>query len=281
MHSVIGIVVALVISALLNIATCANKCFRINFPRRKNSEESNQTSNEARISLTSIKEDNEQRIEMGSKISELPRVVEEGIRPHEATNKTVQKQENPFALHCKKDMLNLEFSQKRNQNFLKPTGESKRKALTPTAHLSRAVDISKEPRETTLSEKNGKSYEYEPIGTPGQNQTTSSLSTDENILYSGHTSGITRELCTVSVETSFGRQPMQPTEELSSFATSLDQKTRQVYENLDPSDTFCSSVATEADDFYETVEIAEQENDYMSLQKNERSCNPEYQALHD
>ena len=277
----ISIAVALIISALLNIATCANKCFRMTC--RKKSAESMLTTNDPHISLTSIKEDDDRRIEMGLKISELPRVVEEGIRPHQATNKNVQEQESPLALRCK-NMLNVELSEKRNQNFVKPTGERKRKALTPTAHPSREMVVSKEPGQITLSEKNIKSYEYEPIGTPGQNQTTRSLSTDGNILYScyyGHTSDITIDLCTGSVETSFDRQPtsIQPTEGISSCATTLDQKTHQAYENLDPSDTFCSSVATEADDFYETVEIAEQENDYMSLQKNERSCNPVYQAL--
>ena len=149
-----------------------------------------------------------------------------------------------------------------------------------TAHQPGGMDIAVKEAdqilETNLSQQDDNSYEYEPFDTSGQNLTNTALMGHTVLPSSVHASAITKEQCKGSEETLVGHTPFEPTQ---TFASSYDQKTPQMYENVNVSDFFCSSVPTESDDFYESVGMADQHNVYISLQKSDHSSDTVYEAL--
>ena len=150
-----------------------------------------------------------------------------------------------------------------------------------TAHQPGGMDIAVKEAdqilETNLSQQDDNTHEYDPFVTSDQNLTNTAALMGHTVLPSSvHASAITKEQCKGSEEALVGHTPFEPTQ---IFASSYDQKTPQMYEHVNVSDFFCSSVPTESDDFYESVGMADQHNVYISLQKSDHSSDTVYEAL--
>ena len=277
LHSIIGIVVALVISVLLNIVTFANKVWQ------KFSAKTEQNRNDPQVSPTMSNKDDEQIIiSESTETCEMALAGEAGINPYLAVKKTIQQQESPFALRCKKRRAN--FLGEGNQNLQNPT--SARQAISPTAHQTRGIAVfSKEAKrvleripsgEGANSHEYKNSHEYEPIVTPSQKVMETTLVGDKSVPVPGCTSVIVVDCCTTSRKTSLENNPSSPTK---ATASPLDQNHHHTYKNLKTLKTFCSSGLTEPGQLYEIVDVADQGNDYMPLQESDHGSDPKYQPL--
>ena len=143
LNFIIGIVVALVIYVLLNIVTFVNKIWRKIYAKTE------QIQNYPQVSPTMSNTDDEQIIiSESSETCEMALAGEAGINPYLPVKKTVQQQDSPFALRCKKRRGN--FLGEGKQNLQNPTSAAdSREAISPTAHQTRGIAavVSKEAKE--------------------------------------------------------------------------------------------------------------------------------------
>ena len=103
-------------------------------------------------------------ISESSETCEMALAGEAGINPYLPVKKTVQQQDSPFALRCKKRRGN--FLGEGKQNLQNPTSAAdSREAISPTAHQTRGIAavVSKEAKrvfERTPSGEGENSHDY-------------------------------------------------------------------------------------------------------------------------
>ena len=233
--------------------SCSNETFfstLLHSPTRfgeKLSAKTEQIQNDPQVSPTMSNKDDEQIIiSQSTETCEMALAGVAGINPYLAVKKTVQQQESPFALRCKKRRAN--FLGEGNQNLQNPI--SARQAISPTAHQTRGIAVvSKEAKrvfERTPSGEGENSHDYCHIDSE---KIVTSLVDYKSTPVPGCTRVIVNEPNKISRKTSFENNPSQPPCTKAIITTPLDQKARHTYENVNTSNALSSSVLTEPDGF--------------------------------